>query len=243
MYSNEFKILFVLILINMLYSYFKGKSLEKMTDDSTFSPVHLTAIKNLGNVAASMISADGGTLTLPYNVNITKNLQVNTSGRTGQEPLRIYMGDNKYYYFNTDRHEIGIYKNGGTNSGSQYIQLGSFNGTSLRVDNTGEIRCKGRIHLESTNGGTDKTFTIYNSNDESNLHKEGGGGNVIQIMNSKGYVNGKEMLKHKDNIKLKANTNNMVNNGQYLGECGHCNSATTRASWGNTDAIMIVEKQ
>ena len=97
MYSNEFKILFVLILLHIVYSYFKNKSLEKMTDDSTFSPVHLTAIRNLGNVAASMISADGGTLTLPYNVKVNGKLDINSSLTTNNESVRLTVWNGKAY--------------------------------------------------------------------------------------------------------------------------------------------------
>lgn len=72
---------FILICL-ILYLVFKNKSLEKMTSSGTpsqqdiVSSENLLAIKNLGKLAQQMISPDGGTLTLPYNVNINGDLNM-----------------------------------------------------------------------------------------------------------------------------------------------------------------------
>lgn len=88
MYTSEFKILFSLIITLFLYVSYKNNSLEKMTSSGTptqqdiVSQENLLAIKNLGLLAGNMISQDGGTLTLPYNLTVN-NLNVNSSARFG----------------------------------------------------------------------------------------------------------------------------------------------------------------
>lgn len=86
MYSSEFKTIILIILIISCIFYLKISTVEKMTDDTSLSQVNLTAIRNLGNIAAEMVDSTTNTLTLPYNVKIEGNLETDdnliVNGRT-----------------------------------------------------------------------------------------------------------------------------------------------------------------
>ena len=156
MYSNEFKIMLTLFVLLLIYVIYKNKSLEKMTDDSTFSPVHLTAIKNLGSVAASMISADGGTLTLPYNVKVNGKLDINSSLTTNNESIRLTVWNGKaYLQTNQDTWTFAnTYSSGGTKN----------------LENVNNLTASGNL---STSGNADVGGTLTTNNGEIRITTSG----------------------------------------------------------------------
>ena len=244
MYSNEFKIVIFLLLIHIIYSYFKNKSLEKMSNNmNPVSQENLLAIKNLGSLASSILQSNGnivlpgnvkvngeitckkrvrilpnhtdnvnnaeptGTLHIYNNVNTTNFWRKNQGGdlfeiksngpikcnslvvnksATGGEPFRIEMPDNKYLYFNTNRHELGVY---GNNS-PHYIQIGSFYNNALRVNANGNIS------------------------------------------------NGHNLVKYDDNLKIYG-----TNTSNYLSDCNHSNCGGTYAHWGNGEFTIQLKKK
>lgn len=78
--------LFIIISLFLFgYLFYKNKAIEKMTESTNpsaqtiVSNENLMAIKNLGDLAAEMISPDGNTLTLPYDVEIQGDLNVTST--------------------------------------------------------------------------------------------------------------------------------------------------------------------
>ena len=150
------------------YILYKHKQVEKMTDSTTLSPIHLTAIKNLGLVASSLISPDGDELTLPY-----KRLIV------GNAVIGSWDSDNNYAYVS---HKLRRGDNYGLlfhNNGNNFINTSGSGRIYFRNNNSDQITFnQGNIDLKVKDTGINWSHSsdaasikfIENPNDTNNTN-------------------------------------------------------------------------